>query len=95
MKGRLIVISGPSGVGKGTVAAALAKANPHIKISVSATTREPRLGDRECVDYYFVIFEQFQEMIKQDAFLEHAEYAGNHYGTPKQMCWTCWLRAST
>lgn len=84
-KGLLIVLSGPSGVGKGTVCAALRKRkNENLIYSVSATTRKPREGEQEGINYFFKTHEQFQEMIKKDALLEWAEYVGNYYGTPRQ-----------
>lgn len=81
--GLLIVLSGPAGVGKGTVCAALRKRMPEIVYSVSATTRQPRQGEIDGVNYFFRTKEQFQDMIKRDALLEHAEYVGNYYGTPR------------
>ncbi|MBR6376162.1 MAG: guanylate kinase [Oscillospiraceae bacterium] len=82
-KGRLIVISGPSGVGKGTVVSALRQRDPNVKLSVSATTRDIRPGEIDGVHYYFISHEKFLEMIEQDRFLEHAQYVGNRYGTPE------------
>lgn len=82
--GLLIVLSGPAGVGKGTVCTALRKKMPDIVYSVSATTRQPRQGEAEGVNYFFKSREQFQEMIKNDALLEYAEYVGNYYGTPRE-----------
>jgi guanylate kinase len=81
--GLLIVLSGPAGVGKGTVCAALRKRMPELVYSVSATTRQPRQGEIDGVNYFFRTREQFQDMIKRDALLEHAEYVGNYYGTPR------------
>lgn len=81
-KGRLIVISGPSGVGKGTVVKALRERDPNVKLSVSATTREIRPGEIDGVHYYFISHEKFEGMIAEDRFLEHAQYVGNRYGTP-------------
>jgi guanylate kinase len=81
-RGNLIVISGPGGVGKSTITAAL-RSDPRFWISVSATTREPREGEREGVDYYFYSHERFQTMIDEGEFLEWAEFAGNRYGTPR------------
>ena len=81
-KGRLIVISGPSGVGKGTVVKALRERDPNVKLSVSATTREIRPGEIDGVHYYFITHEKFEQMIAEDRFLEHAQYVGNRYGTP-------------
>ncbi|ANY69818.1 guanylate kinase [Paenibacillus sp. BIHB 4019] len=82
-KGLLIVLSGPSGVGKGTVCSVLRKKMPNLVYSVSATTRLPRQGEVDGVNYFFKTREQFQEMMARDALLEHAEYVGNCYGTPR------------
>jgi len=81
-KGRLFVLSGPSGVGKGTVWQEVLKLVPNIKVSVSATTRKPRSGDVEGVNYFFKSPEEFAEMIERGELLEWAVYNGNHYGTP-------------
>lgn len=81
--GLLIVLSGPAGVGKGTVCNALRGKMPDLVYSVSATTRQPRQGEVEGVNYFFKSKEQFQDMIARDALLEHAEYVGNYYGTPR------------
>jgi guanylate kinase len=80
---RLTVLSGPSGVGKGTVVAAIRTAYPHIWVSVSCTTRRPRPGERDGVEYRFVSREQFAGLVAAGELLEHAEFAGNLYGTPK------------
>ncbi|MFF2093591.1 MULTISPECIES: guanylate kinase [Paenibacillus] len=82
-KGLLIVLSGPSGVGKGTVCSVLREKMPDLVYSVSATTRTPRQGEIDGVNYFFKSREQFQDMIARDALLEHAEYVGNYYGTPR------------
>jgi len=82
--GLLIVLSGPSGVGKGTVCKALRSRMPELVYSVSATTRAPRAGEREGTDYFFRTREQFLEMIRGDALLEYTEYVGNFYGTPRE-----------
>lgn len=83
-RGLLIVISGPSGVGKGTVRKALFELKNHnLEYSVSVTTRPPRVGEVDGKDYYFVNRPAFEEMIKQDRFLEYAEFVGSYYGTPK------------
>ncbi|GIP32947.1 guanylate kinase [Paenibacillus sp. J2TS4] len=82
-RGILIVLSGPSGVGKGTVCSALRAMSKDLVYSVSATTRLPRDGEVDGVNYFFKTREQFQTMIKQDELLEWAEYVGNYYGTPK------------
>ncbi|ADQ40532.1 guanylate kinase [Caldicellulosiruptor acetigenus I77R1B] len=82
-EGLLIVISGPAGTGKGTVVGKLLEKNPNIKLSISKTTRKPRPGEKEGVNYFFVSREQFEEEIKNERFLEYAEYNNNYYGTPK------------
>lgn len=81
-QGNLFVISGPSGVGKDTICAALRKANSELVYSISATTRLARQGEVDGVDYFFKSKDQFISMIERDELLEWAEYAGNYYGTP-------------
>ncbi|MBE9158247.1 guanylate kinase [Nodosilinea sp. LEGE 06152] len=81
--GRLIVFTGPSGVGKGTLLRSLRHRYPMLKLSVSATTRAPRPGEVDGQDYFFVSREAFQEMVSRGELLEWAEFAGNLYGTPK------------
>lgn len=81
-KGRLIVISGPSGVGKGTVVRCLLKENKRLCLSVSATTRKPRKEDTEGVTYFFKDVDDFKKMVDDERFLEWAVYNGNYYGTP-------------
>lgn len=81
-KGNLIVISGPSGVGKGTVCDILLKSCKNLALSISATTRAPRDIDAEGVTYYFKTKQEFENMIKQNKFLEWAKYNDNYYGTP-------------
>lgn len=81
---RLSVLSGPSGVGKGTVVATVRRLHPHIWVSVSCTTRAPRPGERDGVEYRFVSRAQFERMATSGQLLEHAEYAGNWYGTPRE-----------
>ncbi|MEU5429179.1 guanylate kinase [Streptomyces olivoreticuli] len=81
---RLTVLSGPSGVGKSTVVAHMRKAHPEVWLSVSATTRKPRPGEREGVQYFFVDDEQFDKLVANGELLEWAEFAGNRYGTPRQ-----------
>ncbi len=82
-RGNLFVISGPSGVGKGTVCKQLVASSERVAISVSATTRKPRNEDTEGITYYFKSVPEFEEMIKNGEFLEWAKYNGNYYGTPK------------
>lgn len=81
-KGLLIVISGPSGTGKGTICKSLVEKGNFL-ISVSATTRQPRKGEVEGVNYYFLTKEEFKSKIENDDFIEYAEVYGNYYGTPK------------
>lgn len=83
-RGILIVLSGPSGAGKGTICAALRQQMPNLVYSVSMTTRAPRVGEEEGVNYFFRDKEEFQRLIKEDAFLEYAQVYDNFYGTPKQ-----------
>lgn len=85
-KGILLVVSGPSGVGKGTVCKYLTETEPDIFLSVSATSRKPREGEVEGQHYYFVSPEKFKEMIAGDEFLEYANYITSSYGTPKKPC---------
>lgn len=82
-KGKLIVISGASGVGKGTVLKRMMEKCPKLTFSVSATTRPPRPGEVEGVHYYFVTRERFQDMIARGEFLEYDAHAANYYGTPR------------
>ncbi len=83
-RGLLVVLSGPSGVGKGTVRKALFELEGHdLVYSTSMTTRPPREGEVDGEDYYFVTKEEFEQRIKDDMFLEYAEFVGNYYGTPR------------
>lgn len=82
--GMLLVISGPSGVGKTTITRAIERSIPDAVFSVSATTRPKTDADKEGVDYTFLSDERFEQLIEQDAFLEHATYAGNRYGTLRE-----------
>ena len=79
---KLIILTGPSGVGKGTVVKKILGKDKNIWLSISATTREPREGEKEGENYYYLSEENFKEMIKQNLFLEWAQFAGNYYGTP-------------
>ncbi len=79
----LVVVSGPSGCGKDTVVRRLRALHPEIELSVSATSRPMRAGEAEGVDYYYMSREEFQQKIQAGEILEHAEYSGNLYGTPK------------
>ena len=82
-KGLLIVLSGPSGVGKGTVRKAVFDhPETNFKYSISMTTRQKREGERDGIDYFFKSHEEFEALIEQDKFIEYAEYVGNYYGTP-------------
>jgi guanylate kinase len=81
--GRLFVITGPSGVGKGTLIGRLLEQVPDLELSVSATTRPPRPGERDRVDYHFLSPEQFDRLAAGGQLLEHATYSGHRYGTPR------------
>lgn len=83
-KGLLIVFSGPSGSGKGTILHEVLASDPSVMLSVSATTRSPREGEENGVNYFFIQKEEFEEMIANDGMLEHACYCGNYYGTPRK-----------
>ncbi len=79
---KLIIITGPSGVGKGTIVKEILDKEKNIWLSISATTREPRRGEKEGENYYFLSDEKFKNMINKKLFLEWAQFAGNYYGTP-------------
>jgi guanylate kinase len=81
---RLTVLSGPSGVGKGSIVAEIRRHHPTVWLSVSVTTRPPRPGETDGVEYHFVSKAEFDRMVAAIELLEHAEYAGNCYGTPRQ-----------
>ncbi len=82
-KGILIVISGFSGAGKGTLVKALLKKYDNYALSISMTTRKPREGERDGVEYFFTDRERFEETIRQNGLIEYAQYCGNYYGTPR------------
>lgn len=83
-KGNLVVISGPSGTGKGTIIKEVMNLNKDIWYSVSSTSRDIRVGEKEGVNYYYLKREEFEKKIKDNYFLEYTEYNGNYYGTPKE-----------
>ncbi len=83
MSGRLVVVSGPSGVGKGTVIAELLRRRPDIWLSISTTTRQPRPGEEDGREYFFIGAEEFRRMADSQGFLEWAQYADNLYGTQR------------
>ncbi|MGA1285763.1 MAG: guanylate kinase, partial [Prochlorothrix sp.] len=82
--GQVVVLTGPSGVGKGTLLRSVLSQHPELHLSVSATTRSPRPGEVEGQDYYFVSQSVFEDWVAAGQLLEWAEYAGNYYGTPRQ-----------
>ena len=82
-KGRLFIISAPSGTGKGSVIKNILEKNPELVYSISATTRRPRAGEKDGIDYFFVSHKVFEKMISDNEFLEYALYIGEYYGTPK------------
>ena len=88
-KKKLFVISGSSGVGKGTVLKGFLNKNPNFMLSISCTTRTPRTGEKDGVNYFFLSKEEFQNCIDNDKFLEWAEFAGNRYGTKKKYINQC------
>jgi guanylate kinase len=78
---RVFVITGPSGVGKGTLIRSVLDRHPELEVAISATTRPPRAGERDGVDYHFLAPAEFDRLVAAGEFVEHAEYAGNRYGT--------------
>ncbi len=88
-KGVLAVVSGFSGAGKGTLMKALLKGHDSYALSISATTRQPREGEVDGREYFFLTREKFEQMIAEDAFIEYAQYVGNYYGTPKKYVEDC------
>ena len=83
-QGQLIVVSGPSGSGKDTIVGKVLENDKNVWLSVSATSRKPRKGEEEGINYFFLEKEDFEKKIEENYFLEYAEYAGNYYGTPKE-----------
>lgn len=83
-RGKLVVYTGYSGVGKGTIMKRLKELDNSVKLSVSCTTRKPRAGETNGVEYFFVNKDEFENLIKQDGFLEYASYCDNYYGTPEK-----------
>lgn len=83
-KGTLLVISGPSGVGKGTIVKKLLARRPNVSLSISCTTRAPREGEKEGESYFFLSKDKFKELIADGGFLEYSEHFDNFYGTPKK-----------
>ena len=83
-KGMLLIVSGPSGVGKGTLVEILRKYDPNFKLSCSVTTRDPRPGEEEGVHYHFISDEEYDRMLENNEFLEHATVHDNRYGTPRK-----------
>ncbi len=88
-QGKLILLTGPSGVGKGTLVEELLKRHPEIWLSISATTRAPRTGEQDGKQYFFFNKDSFSELIENGGFLEWAEFAGNFYGTPRKPVEEC------
>jgi len=84
-QGMMIVLSSPSGVGKTTIARLLSKRNKNFQISISHTTRSPRVNEKDGQDYHFVDEDKFTSLIKNNSFFEHAKVFGNHYGTTKNI----------
>ncbi|MDO4174304.1 MAG: guanylate kinase [Eubacteriales bacterium] len=82
-RGILFVVTGPSGVGKGTVLTEVRK-QKDVYFSISATTRQPRAGEQEGIHYFFLTRQQFEQKVAENGFLEHAEFSGNCYGTPAE-----------
>ena len=83
MEGKLYIIAGCSGVGKGTLLKIFLEKNPDIKLSISATTRKPREGEQDGINYFFISKEEFEKSVNNNEFLEWAEFSGNLYGTKK------------
>ena len=94
-QGLLIIVSGPSGVGKGTICKELVERRPNLKVSISCTTRERRRNEEEGVHYFYKTEEEFNRMVMEGQLLEHAYVHGHQYGTPRPMWWICWKRDMT
>ena len=88
-KGKLLIISGFSGVGKGTIVEKMLEAFDNYKISISCTTRDPRPAEEDGVHYHFISKDEFEKMIENNELLEHAKYVDNYYGTPKKFVDDC------
>jgi len=84
-KGLLLVLSGPSGAGKGTICESFMKKNKDVRLSVSTTTRKMRTGEVDGISYNFISKDEFEKSLKEDGFLEHVHVFGNYYGTPKRI----------
>lgn len=82
-KGKLVVISGPSGVGKGTIVNRVLAERKNCALSISCTTRSPRVGEKDGVNYFFITKDKFENMIEENGFLEYSQHFSNYYGTPK------------
>ena len=82
-KGILLIVSGLSGAGKGTICSRLMEKYPQYALSISATSRKPRVGETDGKEYFFISKEEFEDRLEKGLFLEHAQYVGNYYGTPK------------
>lgn len=89
MNKKLYVISGSSGVGKGTVIKGFLDRNPQFTLSISCTTRKPRVGEVDGINYFFLTQDEFEQNIKENKFLEYAQFAGNYYGTKKKYINEC------
>lgn len=88
-QGLLVVVSGFSGAGKGTIMKSMLEKYEEYELSISATTRQPRTGEQDGIEYFFKSRDEFENMIEQNALIEWAEYVGNYYGTPKQYVEDC------
>ena len=89
-----IVLSAPSGCGKSTLIDMLLQEYHDIVYSISCTTRAPRDGEEDGIDYHFLAKARFEELLREDAFIEHASVHGNYYGTLRRRSWRCWPRGT-